>query len=152
MSAFKRLLFELYVLPRVIYHPTKVGVRLLLVKDEQVLLVRHTYQDGWFMPGGGVKRGETLNQAALREAREEAGVEVKNLHLLGTYTNFSENMNNHITTFWCDDFSMTGQHDFEIAEIRFFPLDSLPEDMQPGQRRRIEEYKRDPHQGYFGYW
>ena len=42
--------------------------------DGAILLVRHTYLRGWYLPGGAVDAGETLAEAALRELREETGV------------------------------------------------------------------------------
>jgi len=41
-----------------------------------VLLVRHTYSEGWYFPGGGVKNQETPKAAVIRELKEETGVEV----------------------------------------------------------------------------
>ena len=38
--------------------PMIVGVRVLLIQGDQVMLVRHTYQDYWYLPGGSVKKGE----------------------------------------------------------------------------------------------
>ncbi|MEO9255658.1 MAG: NUDIX domain-containing protein, partial [Tepidiformaceae bacterium] len=56
-----------------VYHPITLGVRVILTSDGKVLLVRHTYRPGWFLPGGGVHRRESLERAARREVREEAG-------------------------------------------------------------------------------
>ena len=62
-----------------VYRQTRgmtLGTRTLVLKDErgEVLLVRHGYAPGWLLPGGGVERGETLVEAAMREVREEAGI------------------------------------------------------------------------------
>ncbi|HEX8662092.1 MAG TPA: NUDIX domain-containing protein, partial [Brevundimonas sp.] len=52
-----------------------LGVRGMAIhEDGRVLLVKHTYLHGWWLPGGGVERGETCEQAILREMREEGGV------------------------------------------------------------------------------
>ena len=44
-----------------------LGVRALLVADGGVVLVRHTYTPGWYLPGGGVERGESVAEAVRRE-------------------------------------------------------------------------------------
>ena len=107
---------------------------------------------GWFMPGGGIKRGETLDQAARREAREETGAELGDIQLMGAYTNFKEMKTDHNIVFTCTDFTMNGKHDSEIAEVRFFELDQFPEGLWPGHRRRLEEYQNGMAHPQFGEW
>jgi ADP-ribose pyrophosphatase YjhB (NUDIX family) len=64
-----RFLYLCYRVYCFLFRPVRLGVRVMLLRGDQVLLVRQTYMPGWFMPGGGLKRGETLEQAARREAR-----------------------------------------------------------------------------------
>jgi 8-oxo-dGTP pyrophosphatase MutT (NUDIX family) len=64
-------------------HPVTLGVRLLLVENEKILLVKHTYRPGWFLPGGRPDRGESLASTARREAHEEAGVETEDVEAVG---------------------------------------------------------------------
>jgi ADP-ribose pyrophosphatase YjhB (NUDIX family) len=117
-----------------------VGVRVILVKGGKVLLVRQTYVDGWYFPGGGLKRGETVETAARREVREETGAEMGEVELVGIYSNFDEGFSSHTILFACRDFTITGQPDHEIAEVRSFSLDELPADLNPGLRCKIEEF------------
>ncbi|MCF6277827.1 MAG: NUDIX domain-containing protein [Anaerolineales bacterium] len=115
--------------------------------------MRHTYQDHWFLVGGGLKRRETLDQAARRETLEEVGATLDNLYLFGIYTNFHLGRSDNIAVFVCKDFSYTGEHDREIESVQFFPLDALPDDIAPGNRRRIEEYRNTtPVKNHFGVW
>ncbi len=60
-----------------LFRPIRIGVRMVMIQRDEVLLIRHTYLNGWYMPGGGIKRNETLEQAARREAHEETGAELK---------------------------------------------------------------------------
>ncbi|HEY9153301.1 MAG TPA: NUDIX domain-containing protein [Anaerolineales bacterium] len=147
-----RLLYLAFRIYCFIFRPVTLGVRVMLIEKGQVLLVRHTYIDGWFMPGGGVKRGETLDHAARREAHEETGATLNDLRLVGAYTNFKEWKNDHNILFLSTDFSTTGEHDREIAELRFFSLDDLPADIWPGHRRRLEEYRDRKQLEPFGAW
>src|SRR5260221_13171077 len=52
----------------------------------ELLLIRRTDNDNWALPGGGVDIGEALPQAAVRETREESGIECEITGLLGIYT------------------------------------------------------------------
>lgn len=147
-----RLLYLLYRIYTFFVRPVVTGVRVLLVQERQVLLVRHTYLKGWYLPGGGVKRGETLDETARREAREEVGAELRAIRLLGAYSNFELNRSDHNILFLCTDFTADCTHDREIAEARFFPIADLPADVQPGHRRRIEEYAAGAEGPAFGRW
>lgn len=61
-----------------------VGVGGIVIKDNKVLLVRHTYgqfKGKWIIPGGHVEPGENIDDAVLREIKEETSIEsrVKNI-------------------------------------------------------------------------
>ncbi len=148
-----RWVYFLYGIWRFFVRPVVVGVRVMMIRNREVLLVRHTYVPGWYMPGGGLNRGETLEQGARREAFEEVGAELHNLSLVGTYSNFTEWRSDHNVVFLSTDFSLSGERDRrEIVEMRFFPLDGLPKDLWPGHRLRLEEYRRGQPSPQFGEW
>ena len=147
-----RLIYLGYRIYCFVFRPKTIGVRIMLIKNERVVLVRQTYMPGWFMPGGGVKRGETLEQAARREIREEIGAEMAKLSLLGTYAHFGEHKSDHNALFLCTDFTVTGKRDNEIAEVRSFPINDLPAGLQPGHRHRLEEYRSGIEIPQFGEW
>src|SRR5436309_771913 len=68
------------------YANPKVGVALLIASGSNVLLVRRReppFEGYWTLPSGYVEYEESCEEAAIREAREEIGVEAKLLHLLG---------------------------------------------------------------------
>lgn len=135
-----------------IFQPVNFGVQVMLIRDGQVVLVRHTYKTGWYFPGGGVKRKESVETAVRREAMEETGATLGELQLVGLYANLRGPVSNHITLFTGHDFELNGISDDEIAEVKFFPLDQLPEDIGWGTRRRIEEYVNGGQRPAFGEW
>jgi ADP-ribose pyrophosphatase YjhB (NUDIX family) len=120
--------------------PITVGVRVFLVQECQVLLVRHTYHDAWYLPGGGVERGETLEQAIRREAKEEIGAALGELELFGVYSNFYEGKSDHVLVFVCRQFTLAGTTDHEIERYGFFDPRRPPDGLSPGTRRRMREY------------
>ena len=126
--------------------PLLVGVRALVARrapgGDEVLLVRHrSGRRPWAIPGGGVRRYERLEEAARREAWEETGMSVRIEGLLGLYDNFEGGMSNYIAVFYCAPLEeLRPRRSFEIAEARYFPLDALPEGLDPASRRRIAEY------------
>ena len=129
--------------------PTALGVKVLLVREGQVLLVRHTYLPGWHLPGGGVKRHEELSAAARREATEEVGATLNELRLFGAYSEPPGAKNGYVLVFVSGDFNLRPASSWEITETRFFPLGDLPRGTDPATRRRIEEFIADggPHTG-----
>ncbi len=90
-----------------------------------------------------MERGETLEQAIRREAREEVGATLHDLRLHGVYTSFNEGKSDHVVMFVSTDFDVDGTRDREIEEVRWFPLDGLPADLSPATARRIREVLED---------
>lgn len=149
---FIRILYYGFRIYCFIFRPIRMGVRVMMIQDEKVWLVRQTYMRGWFMPGGGIKKMETLEEAARREAREETGAELGELILMGAYSNFTEWKSDHNIVFICKDFKFKNKTDAEIAELRAFSLNELPDDLWPGHRRRLQEYIEGIAQPQFGEW
>ncbi len=119
-----------------------LGTRTAVIEGSaRVLLVRHNYTPGWFLPGGGVERGETIYQAAVRELREEAGIVANEEPLLhGVFLNDENFPGDHVACFVVRRFTREAVvKSLEIAEVQFFPLDALPDDTSGGTRRRLAE-------------
>lgn len=123
--------------------PRTVGVRGVVVDGAgRVLLVRHTYgPERWHLPGGGVKRRESLVDGLQRELREEVGVILEaSPSLLGTYSSLTEGKSDHITVFVVEHWHRDPADSPEIDAQQFFSADALPSRTSPGSRRRIEEW------------
>lgn len=146
-----RKLFHLYFL---LQRPLTFGVRVIVENEKQeILLVKHTYVSGWYLPGGGVETHETLAQTAHKELREETGIRLtEEPALLGVYKNRHASKRDHLALFKAGGWERleTFEPNKEIAEIGFFALDALPDDVTSGNLKRIREH-------YFGdpvspYW
>ena len=119
-----------------------LGVRGLAVDGEgRVLLVRHTYLHGWWLPGGGVDRGETLEQAVIREMREETGLIVAGRpRLVSVHSNERFFPGDHVAVYRIDAFRLTDHApNGEIAETGWFAPDALPADTHRATRARLAE-------------
>ncbi|MGN6208371.1 NUDIX domain-containing protein [Asticcacaulis sp.] len=119
-----------------------LGVRGLVVSPKgEVLLIEHTYLEGWWLPGGGVDAGETAHQAVARELREEAGVNpLEQPKLLSVHSNERFFPGDHVLLFRVDQYEavpMTSHG--EIKNVGFFALDALPVNINEGSLRRIQE-------------
>jgi 8-oxo-dGTP pyrophosphatase MutT (NUDIX family) len=109
---------------------------------DKVLLVRHSYVRGWHLSGGGVERDENLEQALKRELLEESGIELTRKPCLhGIFSNFERSVGDHIAVYVVRDWTRVSAFSsgFEIIENRFFELDSLPDGLIGGPKRRLFE-------------
>lgn len=138
----RRLAARLATLAKGIRSPPRLGVRgLVLDGDGRVLLVRHTYVSGWYLPGGGVEAGETAAAALARELSEESGVELLGApRLHGLFFNPKASRRDYVACYVVRDFRVTPiGPNFEIVDARFFPADAVPEDTSPATRARLAE-------------
>ena len=119
-----------------------LGVRGVAVDAEgRVLLVKHTYLAGWWLPGGGVDKGETTQAAVVRELKEEAGLIARTPpRLISIHSNERFFPGDHVLVFGIDVFELGERTSRgEIAEIGWFHPSVLPEDTHRGTRARLAE-------------
>jgi ADP-ribose pyrophosphatase YjhB (NUDIX family) len=120
-----------------------LGVRgVVLDGHGRVFLIRHSYTEGWHLPGGGVEVGETLLEALARELAEEGNIQITappRLHAV--YFNKRVSRRDHVALFVVREFRQDGapQPNHEIVEHGFFAASALPEDTGRATRTRIAE-------------
>jgi 8-oxo-dGTP diphosphatase len=108
-----------------------------------LLIERRNPPHGWALPGGFIDYGESAEQAAVREALEETGLNVRLTGLLGVYSDPGRDPRFHTLSvvFMAetdgDDAPLAGD---DAGQARFFPLDVLPKDMAFDHRRIVEDF------------
>lgn len=108
------------------------GSLVIWVDGDRVLLVRNGYGErAWGFPGGVMNRREDPVDCAVRELREETGVDVaaEELTLVGTHTQRRARHIDHVYRLERhagDSLDAVATDRFEIAEIQWWPVDSLP--------------------------
>jgi 8-oxo-dGTP pyrophosphatase MutT (NUDIX family) len=104
-----------------------------LVRDGHVLTVRKQGTERFMLVGGKLEPGESARDAALRETREEVGIEVDEARLLGEFHSEAANEPGHTlhsTVFWIESDAEPVAAG-EIAEVRWTPIDDHPDDLAP---------------------
>ena len=123
--------------------PMTLGARIAAFDESgRLLLVKHGYFPGWHFPGGGVDPGESVEEAALRELREEANVEVTDRPALhGVFFNRRSSRRDHVVVYVARGVRQTAPRaaDWEIADAAFFETTALPEDVSRAVVERLRE-------------
>lgn len=114
---------------------------IILNESNQVLLVKHTYQKHWYLPGGGLKKGESAKAAVLRELKEEIGLStLDEPKLFGIYHHKYLGVNDYPIIYIIKNFSRVDCHSPEIEAVKWFSYEALPNEISPGTHRRLQEY------------
>jgi ADP-ribose pyrophosphatase YjhB (NUDIX family) len=125
--------------------PIILGVRVLIADDDRILLVRHSYRNEWFLPGGSPNRGEPLKTTARREVREETGLDLESPQLLSLYSTLTRPVSNHVVIFVgqvAASQSPGAAHatSAEIETVRWVPAQRLPDDAAPQTQRAVDDW------------
>jgi len=110
--------------------------------DGEILLIkRRNPPHGWALPGGFVDYGETLEEAARREALEETGLKVSLIRQFHAYSDPSRDPRLHtVTVVFIATGKGTARAGDDAAEVKAFSLESLPEDMAFDHRDILLDY------------
>src|SRR5512139_3664352 len=107
----------------------QVGTAIIITRENKVLLMKRKGPHGtgtWSTPGGHLDFGETPEGCAAREAKEEVGVEVVDIHFRGVTNDIFESTGRHYVTLWMEG-KLIGEPTIaaerEVAEIGWFAWD-----------------------------
>ncbi len=106
-----------------------------------VLIKRKNPPPGWAFPGGFVDYGETLEDAVIREAREETGLDITLVRQFHTYSSPGRDSRHHtVSTIFIATASGTPVAADDAQEAGVFTRDTLPEDIAFDHREILEDY------------
>jgi 8-oxo-dGTP diphosphatase len=111
-----------------------------------VLVRRKNPPHGWALPGGFVDYGESLEEAAVREAREETGLSVELIRQMHTYSDPGRDPRQHtITTVYVAraEGRLRAGDDAKAAEV--FTEETLPREIAFDHRQILEDYFKGRH-------
>jgi 8-oxo-dGTP diphosphatase len=97
---------------------------IVLNENNEILLIKGPRR-GWEMPGGQVEEGESLRDAAIRETKEESGIDIEIIKFCGIFQNVSESICN--TLFLAKPVGGELTTSPESLEVGFFPLEQALE-------------------------
>jgi ADP-ribose pyrophosphatase YjhB (NUDIX family) len=136
----KNAVFRLFITFRALWAPTALGVAALVEDaDGRVLLVRHSYNPGWRLPGGGVGRGEPPGDTILRELREEVGLEGGSARFVSLHSRKAGWVTMVVALYHVTGGSVRFRPNLEIREICFADPRRPPDGTTPATLRRLAE-------------
>lgn len=120
-----------------------VDILIEIAGEGIVLIERKNPPAGWAIPGGFVDYGETLEEAAAREALEETGLAVENLLQFRAYSDPARDPRHHTVSvvFTAEARGVPVAGD-DAGRARVFPLDRLPEPLAFDHARILSDYAR----------
>jgi 8-oxo-dGTP diphosphatase len=117
-------------------------VDIIIETDAGIILIERKNKPlGWALPGGFVDYGETLEEAARREAREETSLEIDSLELLGCYSDPKRDTRCHtITTVFIAHGEGVPQAADDAINLGIFTVNSLPSPLCFDHARILSDY------------
>ncbi|MBW2567361.1 MAG: NUDIX domain-containing protein [Deltaproteobacteria bacterium] len=111
----------------------RVGIGVIIEKKGQVLLIKRTNVHGagtWSTPGGHLEYGESPEECAVREVKEETGMNIGDVKFRGITNDLFEASEKHYITIWMAGRHLSGEPvvsaDGEASDVGWFSWDALP--------------------------
>jgi ADP-ribose pyrophosphatase YjhB (NUDIX family) len=119
-----------------------VTALVFIARGAKLLLVRQSYgKRYWSLPGGSMEQGESVEQAAVREAKEETGLDVRLTRLVGVYSKPEQNA--LAVCFGAEVVGGSiGEATDEIVECAYFHPDALPSPIRDHLCERVADWRK----------
>lgn len=148
VSLIRKILFSTYkVLPvniryfisQLFTDKFSVGMVAFVIKNNEILLLKHSYQNSWGLPGGWMQKGEELTQTMEREIQEELNILAKVVDIFEIKSVLKRPIIDVAVV--CHYVSGKIKEDqVEVEKATFFPIDALPDNIISTHRPYLERY------------
>ena len=119
-----------------------VAVNVAVIHQEKILLTKRDDFHVWCLPSSGVEAGESLAEAAIRETKEETGIDVELTRLVGVYSRLGVFglPDGHAVLYEGTPIGgeLTPQPG-ETIDVRYFAIDEIPYDLAFAHKQRIAD-------------
>lgn len=117
-----------------------LAVNVAVLHKNKILLTQREDFETWILPSGGVEDGESLAQAAIRETKEETGLDVELTGLVGIYSRLGNMSPVHAVLFSAKPIGGEIKcQEGETIAVEWFAFDQIPSPLSAGHKRRIED-------------
>ena len=126
----------------IVYLDPKVATVTIVESTHNILLVKRSIQPHlgkWSLPSGYVDRGEKVEEAAIREIKEETNLAVTLIDLIGVYSGKGPVILIVFRAYPANGFPTPGE---EVSDISWFQIDNLPELPFPFDDDIISDYRK----------
>jgi ADP-ribose pyrophosphatase YjhB (NUDIX family) len=116
----------------------KLAVNVAVIQEGKILLTQREDFETWVLPSGGVEEGESLAQAAIRETKEETGLDIELTRLVGVYSRLGDWAPGYMVLFAARPIGGERKcQEGETIAVEWFAFDKLPSPLSLGHKRRI---------------
>jgi ADP-ribose pyrophosphatase YjhB (NUDIX family) len=117
-----------------------LAVNVAVIHENKILLTKREDFETWIMPSGGVEDDESIAQAAIRETKEETGLDVELTKLVGIYSRLGNMPPVHAVLFVAKPIGGEIKcQEGETIAVEWFAFDEIPSPLSFGQRKKIED-------------
>ena len=117
-----------------------LAVNVAVIHENKILLTQREDFETWILPSGGVEEDESISQAAIRETKEETGLDVKLTKLVGVYSRLGNMGSVHAVLFVAKPIGGEIKcQEGETIAVEWFAFDEIPSPLSVGQRKKIED-------------